>query len=81
MSTDLDGPLTWTSWPKTPAFLWVCERCGRDLLSRWEKPGDQPYDAPVILVLRDDGTDTRWCDDCYYTKEDGDADLREDHDG
>lgn len=42
-----------------------CERCRRDLLQRWEKPGDKSYDYGIISLPRDDGTDTFWCVDCY----------------
>lgn len=45
--------------------LYVCDKCGRDLWSKWEKPGD--LDATCIIVLpRAEGTDTFWCEDCYF---------------
>ena len=42
-----------------------CERCGRNLSQVWEKPGDLAYDGPLIILPRDDVTDTYWCSDCY----------------
>ena len=42
-----------------------CEKCGRNLLQRWEKPGDLAYDAPLLILPRDDGSDSFWCWECY----------------
>ena len=42
-----------------------CEKCGRNLLQRWEKPGDLAYDAPLLILPRDDGSDSFWCWEGY----------------
>jgi hypothetical protein len=46
----------------------LCERCGRDLMQRWEKPGDLSYDEAVVILPRDDGTDSFWCLDCWDSR-------------
>ena len=49
---------------RVPRELFKCISCARDLMSKWEKPGDLP--ATVIITLQaDDGTDGNWCEVCY----------------
>ena len=47
--------------------VWICEGCRRNLSQRWEKPGDLAYDGAIVILPRDDGTDSYWCIYCADT--------------